>query len=418
MGSYDVRNLYPSVPIKKTLEITKKLLQNDKTLKQRTSWSIDHIMIFLEICLETHFKSLNGTIYTQTDGTPIGKSISGPIAGIYLRWFEDTFVKTHKYNMQIILGKRQKDDVFIIWRKCEHFDIEDLRNDLNSVDPRIYFTMELEKKRKLPFLDLDITRLDDRFITKVYRKDTHTNKYINWNSNCSEECLIGTMKTLIFRAHELCDLEQDKQEELQFLKNTFISNDFPPQVVDKVFHTYKPGQKKNQDEDAKPTETICVPYVPGFSERFRKVMRKNGIRVVFNKGRTLGSLLVRTKASTQIEKSKDHIYLKNCSTCKSMYIGETGQYQKKRDQGHKADIKQGKKSNSFFMHLNNNKNHQIDWETTKILDNEKDYHRRIIKESLYINAFRNEKLMNLEDGKPINPIWKQFNADIRKLSNI
>ena len=67
---------------------------------------------------------------------------------------------------------------------------------------------------------------------------THTNKYINWNSNCSEECLIGTMKTLIFRAHELCDLEQDKQEELQFLKNTFISNDFPPQVVDKVFHTY------------------------------------------------------------------------------------------------------------------------------------------------------------------------------------
>ena len=74
---------------------------------------------------------------------------------------------------------------------------------------------------------------------------------------------------------------------------------------------------------------------------------------------------------TQIEKSKDHIYLKNCSTCKSMYIGETGQYQKKRDQGHKADIKQGKKSNSFFMHLHNNKNHQIDWETTKILDNEK-----------------------------------------------
>ena len=63
------------------------------------------------------------------------------------------------------------------------------------------------------------------------------------------------------------------------------------------------------------------------------------------------------------------------------------------------------------------KHHQIDWETTKILDNEKDYHRRIIKESLYKGAFRNEQLVNLEDRKPINPIWKQFNADIRKLSN-
>ena len=108
MGSYDVRNLYPSVPIKETLKITKTLLQKDKTLKQRTSWSIDHIMIFLEICLETHFKSLNGTIYTKTDGTPIGKSISGPIAGIYLRWFEDTFVKSHKYNMQIVLLEKAK----------------------------------------------------------------------------------------------------------------------------------------------------------------------------------------------------------------------------------------------------------------------------------------------------------------------
>ena len=127
-------------------------------------------------------------------------------------------------------------------------------------------------------------------------------------------------------------------------------------------------------------------------------MRKNGIQKVFKKGRTLGSLLVRTKASTPIEKSNVHNYLKTCSTCQSMYIGETGQYQKKRDQRHRADIKQGKKSNSFFMHLNKNKNHQINWETTKILDN--------------------EKLMNLEDGKPINPIWKQFNADIWKLSNI
>ena len=111
---------------------------------------------------------------------------------------------------------------------------------------------------------------------------------------------------------------------------------FLHRLLIKFFHTYKPGQKKNQDEDAKPTETICVPYVPGFSERFRKVMRKNGIRVVFNKGRTLGSLLFRTKASTQIEKSKDHIYLKKCSTCKSMYIGETGQYQKKKRPGTKS----------------------------------------------------------------------------------
>ena len=63
-----------------------------------------------------------------------------------------------------------------MYGKCDHFDMEDLRNDLNLVDPRIYFTMELEKKRRLPYLELDRTRLDDRFITKANRTTyTQTN---------------------------------------------------------------------------------------------------------------------------------------------------------------------------------------------------------------------------------------------------
>ena len=145
-----------------------------------------------------------------------------------MRWFEETFVKTHKYNMQILLWKRQRDDVFILWKKSSSFDIEDLRQDLNLIEPRIHFTIELEKDCRLPFLDLDITRKKDGFTTKVYRKETHTNRYINWSSNCSEETLIGTMKTLIFRANQLCDLKEDLEDELNFLKDTFISNDFPP----------------------------------------------------------------------------------------------------------------------------------------------------------------------------------------------
>ena len=40
------------------------------------------------MCLETQFKTLDGRIFTQTDGTPIGKSISGPLADIYMNWFE------------------------------------------------------------------------------------------------------------------------------------------------------------------------------------------------------------------------------------------------------------------------------------------------------------------------------------------
>ena len=42
--------------------------------------------------METYFKTLDGKIWVQVDGCPIGKSISGEIAEIYMNWFEETFV--------------------------------------------------------------------------------------------------------------------------------------------------------------------------------------------------------------------------------------------------------------------------------------------------------------------------------------
>ena len=47
----------------------------------------------LEICTEeTYFMDYQGNIWTQTDGTAIGKSISGEIAEIYIDWFEENYV--------------------------------------------------------------------------------------------------------------------------------------------------------------------------------------------------------------------------------------------------------------------------------------------------------------------------------------
>ena len=91
-ASFDVVALYPSIPIPKALKCVWRRLLNDTTLKDRTDWKPDDIMKLLEICLETHFKTIDGNIYTQLDGTPIGKSISGLIADIFMIWFEEEFV--------------------------------------------------------------------------------------------------------------------------------------------------------------------------------------------------------------------------------------------------------------------------------------------------------------------------------------
>jgi hypothetical protein len=69
--SFDVVALYPSIPIPKALECVRRRLLSDSTLSERTDWNPDDIMKLLEICLETHFKTIDGNIYTQLDGTPI-----------------------------------------------------------------------------------------------------------------------------------------------------------------------------------------------------------------------------------------------------------------------------------------------------------------------------------------------------------
>ena len=108
MASLDVVALYPSIPIKKTLEIVKEELEADETLPSRTKWQVDDIMKLLEIAMETHFKTIDGRIFLQLDGTPIGKSISGPLAGMYMNWFERTSIFHQESRFKPVLWKKDE----------------------------------------------------------------------------------------------------------------------------------------------------------------------------------------------------------------------------------------------------------------------------------------------------------------------
>jgi len=115
IGSLDVVAMFPNIPVKKTLDVVKEELQNDETLTGRTDWKVEDISKLLEISVETYFKTIDGKIYFQRDGLPIGKSISKPMAGIYMHWFEKEYVfnEDSRFKGNIVFWKRQMDDVFL-----------------------------------------------------------------------------------------------------------------------------------------------------------------------------------------------------------------------------------------------------------------------------------------------------------------
>ena len=84
IGTLDIIGMFPNVTVQKTLEVVREKLETDDSLKLRTKWEVKDIMKLLEISVETYFKTIDGKIYFQRDGLPIGKSISKPLAGIYI----------------------------------------------------------------------------------------------------------------------------------------------------------------------------------------------------------------------------------------------------------------------------------------------------------------------------------------------
>ena len=116
-------------------------------------------------------------------------------------------------------------DIFFVWKGSKE-DLEMFVWKLNGIEHRVQFTLEVEKEEflALAFLDVGILKKEGKLVTKIYRKPTHTQQYIHWGSNHPKNMLLGVLKGLIHRAHVLCDMKEDLIEELDLLKNVFISN--------------------------------------------------------------------------------------------------------------------------------------------------------------------------------------------------
>ena len=101
-----------------------------------------------------------------------------------------------------VLYRRYVDDCFLLFRSLNHVPL--FLKYLNQQHPNITFTSEVERDRKLPFLDIDISRSQGKFSTSVYRKPTFTGLFTNFHSFIPltyKQCLVSC---LIHRIFNLC----------------------------------------------------------------------------------------------------------------------------------------------------------------------------------------------------------------------
>ena len=152
----------------------------------------------------------------------MGSPVSAVIY-LYMESFEEQAITASSYEPRI--WERYVDDTFTI---LDRENVDDFLQHLNNQQPSIRFTMETEKDNKLAFLDTAVLREPDgRLTISVYRKPTHTDQYLAYNSHHPQSVKRGIVKCLYERAKRLVTKPSIISEEKKHLSSVLVSNGYP-----------------------------------------------------------------------------------------------------------------------------------------------------------------------------------------------
>ena len=169
-----MKNWYLSTLFRSFLEsqcILPLRLRRRDSLGQRTSLLVEDIIHLLSFSLKTTQLAYNSTYHQQVSGTAMGSPVSDVITNIVMEDVEQRALATSP--VKPFFWKRYVDDVI---SAVSGNEAERLLS--------IQFTLEREKDRHLPFLDLNVSRgVQGNLETSVYRKPTHTDKYLAFDSH-------------------------------------------------------------------------------------------------------------------------------------------------------------------------------------------------------------------------------------------
>jgi len=69
-------------------------------------------------------------------------------------------------------------------------------------------------------------------ITLITRKSTNTNVYMHWKSFAPDTYKIGTLRSLVQRAYNVCSTDKSLHKELKHIRNVFnFYNGYPHYVI-------------------------------------------------------------------------------------------------------------------------------------------------------------------------------------------
>ncbi|KAJ4444747.1 hypothetical protein ANN_06544 [Periplaneta americana] len=132
---------------------------------------------------------------------------------------------------------------------------------------------------QLPFLDVLVKKRSDGSLGhSVFRKSTHTKRYLHASSHHHPGVKRSVIKTLTERAHRICDSD-NLRAELQLLHKTFKNNGYDNNIIRQS--TYKNSRPEAHEQDPElmnMKQKAFLSYIEGTTDRIGKLLRKFNIK--------------------------------------------------------------------------------------------------------------------------------------------
>ena len=341
MGSLDADALFTNIPLKETIDICVDLLYRDNQVVNNLSK--EDFKWLLITATQESFILFDGEYYKQLDGVVMGSPLGPTLANIFLSYHEQNWLDTCPAEYKPVYYARYVDDICVLFRKSEH--LIQFKRFMNEQHPNMHFTSEVEENNVLPFLDINIIRDGDRFVTSVYRKKTFSGVYTNYNSFLPDIYKFNLVSTLLYRAYRISSSWVLIHQEILKLKSVMQKNGYPIHIIDKIINRFLMKQCSSkvaeQPRSKKKTLQIILPFLGLVSRRLEKTLKAvvehnaPGIKVVviYRAASRLSSLF-KFKDSVPSYLWSRVVYKYSCGGCNSTYIGKTKRHTKRRFSEH------------------------------------------------------------------------------------
>ena len=218
---------------------------------------------------------------------------------------------------------------------------------------------------------------------------------------------LGVVRTLVHRAKTVVTHEDDITSEMDHLKKALGGCGYG----EWTFHAaQRSTSTEQQDTRAKQRNNnhltgrphLTLPYVRGVSEVLRRLFTKRGYSVHFKPSNRLREMLVAPKDKLTTNSKCGVVYQIPCFACDASYIGETERSLGTRLSEHRRDSNRSRseieeKNISALAEHAIHQNHQIDWESVRVLDQEASWFERGVRESAHIRIHRSA--LNKDGGR-------------------